>query len=198
MLRGCTYNSLMPLTRDAFAFYACTHCLEARKKERNNRPHPAYFSFFPMCFRHTLFLALSSSSPVKPRYILPCYRILFRGVVYLSELRTRRLYMVKESRLKQKKLQNLLKTESKFHELEIYYRRGSRDTLTKGTMRRCCLLRELYTNAKMDVFSTIFVVENILSRNGFDVRYIAHGETNFGFYYGANAAQESGYNALAG
>ncbi|XP_071715466.1 protein IQ-DOMAIN 10-like [Rutidosis leptorrhynchoides] len=36
-----------------------------------------------------------------------------------AELRTRRVYMVKESRIKQKKLQNQLKIESKFHDLEV-------------------------------------------------------------------------------
>ncbi|KAK9078211.1 hypothetical protein SSX86_002268 [Deinandra increscens subsp. villosa] len=40
------------------------------------------------------------------------------------ELRTRRLQMVKESRLKQKKFQNQLKMESKFHELEAEWCSG--------------------------------------------------------------------------
>nr|XP_043627157.1 protein IQ-DOMAIN 10-like [Erigeron canadensis] len=41
-----------------------------------------------------------------------------------TELRTRRLYMVKESRIKQKKRQNQLKIDSKFHELEIEWCNG--------------------------------------------------------------------------
>uniref|UniRef100_A0A251TMJ2 IQ motif, EF-hand binding site n=1 Tax=Helianthus annuus TaxID=4232 RepID=A0A251TMJ2_HELAN len=41
------------------------------------------------------------------------------------ELRTRRLCMVKESRLKQKKLQNQLKIQSKFHELEAEWCGGT-------------------------------------------------------------------------
>ncbi|KVI05905.1 Beta-galactosidase 1-like protein [Cynara cardunculus var. scolymus] len=49
--------------------------------------------------------------------------------------------------------------------------------------------------AKTDATSTASALENILSRNGSAVLYMAHGGTNFGFYNGANAAQESDYNA---
>ncbi|PWA63941.1 beta-galactosidase 17 [Artemisia annua] len=112
---------------------------------------------------------------------------------------------------------------------------GTRDTLTKGTIRGDTvfsavdfstgedpwpifkmqkeynapgksppLSSEFYTGwlthwgeiiAKTDANSTASALENILSRNGSAVLYMAHGGTNFGFYNGANAAQESDYNA---
>ncbi|KAI7728172.1 hypothetical protein M8C21_013188 [Ambrosia artemisiifolia] len=112
---------------------------------------------------------------------------------------------------------------------------GTRDTLTKGTIRGDAvfsavdfstgedpwpifkmqkafnapgksppLSAEFYTGwlthwgesiAKTDATSTASALENILSRNGSAVLYMAHGGTNFGFYNGANAAQESDYNA---
>ncbi|KAI3671640.1 hypothetical protein L1987_87380 [Smallanthus sonchifolius] len=49
--------------------------------------------------------------------------------------------------------------------------------------------------AKTDATSTASALENILSRNGSAVLYMAHGGTNFGFYSGANAAEESVYTA---
>ncbi|KAI3759760.1 hypothetical protein L6452_07801 [Arctium lappa] len=49
--------------------------------------------------------------------------------------------------------------------------------------------------AKTDATSTASALEDILSRNGSAVLYMAHGGTNFGFYNGANAAQESDYKA---
>lgn len=49
--------------------------------------------------------------------------------------------------------------------------------------------------ATTDAFSTASALEKILSRNGSAVLYMAHGGTNFGFYNGANAAQESEYLA---
>nr|GEV37617.1 beta-galactosidase 17 [Tanacetum cinerariifolium] len=112
---------------------------------------------------------------------------------------------------------------------------GTRDTLTKGTIRGETvfsavdfstgedpwpifkmqkeynapgksppLSSEFYTGwlthwgetiAKTDATSTASALENILSRNGSAVLYMAHGGTNFGFYNGANAAQESDYTA---
>lgn len=112
---------------------------------------------------------------------------------------------------------------------------GTRDTLTKGTIRGDAVFSavdfstgedpwpifklqkqynapgksppfsaEFYTGwlthwgeniAKTDATSTASALENILSRNGSAVLYMAHGGTNFGFYNGANAAQESDYNA---
>ncbi|XP_076923519.1 protein IQ-DOMAIN 10-like [Bidens hawaiensis] len=51
-------------------------------------------------------------------------RIHFWSKIQL-EVRTRRLCMVKESRLKQKSLQNKLKTESKIHELEAEWCGGT-------------------------------------------------------------------------
>ncbi|KAK1416717.1 hypothetical protein QVD17_25833 [Tagetes erecta] len=54
------------------------------------------------------------------------------------ELRTRRLRMVKESRLKQKKLQKQLKFESKFHELEAEWCSGteSMDTIVSKMQQK--------------------------------------------------------------
>ncbi|XP_071731937.1 beta-galactosidase 17 [Rutidosis leptorrhynchoides] len=49
--------------------------------------------------------------------------------------------------------------------------------------------------AKTDATSTASALETILSRNGSAVLYMAHGGTNFGFYSGANAGQESDYTA---
>ncbi|KAM0011904.1 putative beta-galactosidase [Helianthus debilis subsp. tardiflorus] len=49
--------------------------------------------------------------------------------------------------------------------------------------------------AKTDATSTASSLENILSKNGSAVLYMAHGGTNFGFYSGANAAEESQYDA---
>ncbi|CAI9265529.1 unnamed protein product [Lactuca saligna] len=49
--------------------------------------------------------------------------------------------------------------------------------------------------AKTDATSTASALEKILSRNGSAVLYMAHGGTNFGFYNGANGAQESDYLA---
>lgn len=49
--------------------------------------------------------------------------------------------------------------------------------------------------AKTDAISTASALEKILSRNGSAVLYMAHGGTNFGFYNGANGAQESDYLA---
>nr|XP_043617273.1 beta-galactosidase 17 [Erigeron canadensis] len=49
--------------------------------------------------------------------------------------------------------------------------------------------------ATTDAASTAAALEKILSRNGSAVLYMAHGGTNFGFFNGANAAQESDYNA---
>ncbi|KAF5805359.1 putative beta-galactosidase [Helianthus annuus] len=112
---------------------------------------------------------------------------------------------------------------------------GTRDTLTKGTIRGDTvfsavdfstgedpwpifkmqkafnapgksppLSAEFYTGwlthwgesiAKTDAASTASALENILSRNGSAVLYMVHGGTNFGFYNGANAAQESDYDA---
>ncbi|KAL4554058.1 hypothetical protein LXL04_039832 [Taraxacum kok-saghyz] len=60
---------------------------------------------------------------------------------------------------------------------------GNRDTLTKGTING-------------DAVFSASALENILSRNGSAVLYMAHGGTNFGFYNGANA-QESESNYLA-
>ncbi|KAJ0788283.1 putative beta-galactosidase [Helianthus annuus] len=112
---------------------------------------------------------------------------------------------------------------------------GTRDTLTKGTIRGDTvfsavdfstgedpwpifkmqkafnapgksppLSAEFYTGwlthwgesiAKTDAASTASALENILSRNGSAVLYMVHGGTNFGFYNGANAAQQSDYDA---
>ncbi|XP_076881844.1 beta-galactosidase 17-like [Bidens hawaiensis] len=49
--------------------------------------------------------------------------------------------------------------------------------------------------AKTDATSTASALENILSGNGSAVLYMAHGGTNFGFYSGANAGEESDYKA---
>nr|GEV70254.1 hypothetical protein [Tanacetum cinerariifolium] len=55
-----------------------------------------------------------------------------------AELRTRRLYMVTESRIKQKKLQNQMKLDSKFHALEVEWCGGpeSRDEIVSKIQQR--------------------------------------------------------------
>uniref|UniRef100_A0A804J2M5 Beta-galactosidase n=1 Tax=Musa acuminata subsp. malaccensis TaxID=214687 RepID=A0A804J2M5_MUSAM len=51
-------------------------------------------------------------------------------------------------------------------------------------------------NTETDANRTAAALENILSRNGSAVLYMAHGGTNFGFYSGANTGQnESDYKA---